>query len=306
MRTYYRNIVTAFLLFTGFSSTAEDQNQCLKCHGNHIYSIHNEWTERTEKRLMNPYFVIDSVRMSAGVHQSFSCTDCHSTDYGTYPHNGELKLEPMAGCLDCHGGDEKYASYQFEKIEEEFGKSVHAQACGDAFTCSKCHDQHYYQVTARNSESVTGIVRYSNEMCLSCHDNMQKYQLLSEGQKPELVEAHSWLPNKNLHFEHVRCIECHTEVVDSLMISHNIMPKENAVKRCVECHTADSRLKASLYKYQNLQSRSENGMMGNILSNESYVIGAYRNPLLNWGSILIFCVVLLGVSVHIIFRIIKK
>ena len=90
------------------------------------------------------------------------------------------------------------------------------------------------------------------------------------------------------------------------MISHNIMPKENAVKRCVECHTADSRLKASLYKYQNLQSRSENGMMGNILSNESYVIGAYRNPLLNWGSILIFCVVLLGVSVHIIFRIIKK
>jgi len=90
------------------------------------------------------------------------------------------------------------------------------------------------------------------------------------------------------------------------MVSHNILPKEKALRLCVECHTANSLLNASLYKYKNLQARSGKGKVGIILSNKSYVIGAYQNEVLNLLSFLIFIAVITGVVVHVFFRIIKK
>ncbi|MGQ8338462.1 cytochrome c3 family protein [Sunxiuqinia sp. A32] len=282
------------------------QHQCLKCHSNQTYTFHNDLMDTEEKRLMNPYFVLDTVALKNGVHKVFDCVDCHSYEYTTYPHAANLKLEPMATCLDCHGGDESFASYQFERIQEETQKSIHHQVYGDNFTCSKCHSQHTYAATARNSSNVLEIVQYSNNMCLSCHNNMSKYNLVAGHENPQLVQIHNWLPNQELHFSHVRCIECHTEVVDSLMVSHNILPKEKALRKCVECHTADSRLKASLYKYQNLQKRSDDGTISTVISNESYVIGTHQVPFLKVLSVIIFILTLVGIIIHGIFRILKK
>ena len=279
---------------------------CLKCHSNQTYTFHNELMDSEEKRLMNPFFILDTMALIIGVHNQFDCMDCHSYEYETYPHVSNLKLEPLATCVDCHGGDESFASYQFEKIVEESEKSIHYQVYGENFTCSKCHSQHTYAATARTSNSVLEIVDYSNKMCLSCHNNMNKYQMVSGHENPKLVDIHEWLPNQELHFKHVRCIECHTEVIDSLMVSHNILAKEHAVQNCVECHTANSRLKASLYKYQNLQKRSENGTVNTVLYNESYVIGTHQSPFLKLLSIIIFLATLAGVATHTIFRILKK
>jgi RNase P subunit RPR2 len=209
-------------------------------------------------------------------------------------------------CIDCHGGDATYASFQFDRIDEEFKKSVHFEISNEQFTCSKCHNQHYYKATARTSHNIKEIVEYSNNMCLACHNSMSKYQLVSENTNPQLIQVHEWLPNQALHFEHVRCIECHTVVVDSLNVSHNIHGRENAEKLCTECHSANSLLQASLYKYQNIQSRSENGTINTIIANESYVIGAYQNRLLNLLSFLIFLATLGGITIHTIFRILKK
>jgi hypothetical protein len=259
-----------------------------------------------EKRLMNPYYILDTVALKTGVHSVFDCTDCHSYEYTTYPHAANLKLEPLATCLDCHGGDESFATYQFERIQEEFQKSVHHQGYGDNFTCSKCHSQHTYATTARTSNSVLEIVEYSNNMCLSCHNDMKKYLLVSGHGNPEIVDIHNWLPNQELHFRHVRCIECHTQVADSLMVSHNILKKEFAVRKCVECHSADSKLKASLYKYQNLQQRDEGGGALSVLSNDSYVIGTHQLPILKMLSIIIFLATLAGILTHGIFRMFKK
>ncbi|RZT97232.1 cytochrome c3-like protein [Ancylomarina subtilis] len=306
MRFSQQRISLLVFFLVSFTLNLKADNDCLRCHANQTHTIYNDWTERNEKRLMNPYFILDSLRMKAGVHRSFVCTDCHSSDYETYPHNGELKLEPLSTCIDCHGGDENFADYKFELIEEEFQKSTHARALGEQFTCSKCHSQHYYQAKARTSENVRDIVKFSNEMCMSCHDNTPRYQLMSDSVNPKLVETHNWLPNQKLHFESVRCIECHTQVKDSLMISHNILPKEKALKLCVECHTANSHLNASLYKYKNIQARTKKGKLGIILSNKSYVIGAYQNDILNLLSILIFMAIIAGVIVHSFFRIIKK
>ncbi|WP_346854073.1 cytochrome c3 family protein [uncultured Draconibacterium sp.] len=309
----YSHIILNILFLLGINMVAGAQyyddpqnHMCLKCHSNQTYTFHNSLMETEDKKLMNPYYIMDTVALKAGVHKQFDCTDCHSYEYSTYPHESSLKLEPLGTCLDCHGGDESFAQYQFDKIEEEFQKSVHYQVYGDNFTCAKCHSQHTYATTARTSHDVVEIVEYSNSMCLSCHNDMRKYELVSGHENPQIVEIHNWLPNQELHFKHVRCIECHTEVVDSLMVSHNIVGKDLAVKNCVECHTADSRLKASLYKYQNLQQRSENGNLRTVITNESYVIGTNQVPLLNWLSIIIFILTLAGIIIHTVFRILKK
>jgi uncharacterized protein with PIN domain len=262
--------------------------------------------EREEKKLMNPFLILDTVGLRTGVHKAFDCTDCHNYDYTTYPHEAYLKLEPLATCIDCHGGDESYATYQFDRIDEEFQKSVHFQAHEDNFSCAKCHSQHTYTPTARNSFNVLEIVDYSNKMCLSCHNDMKKYELVSDKPNPQLVEIHNWLPNRELHFKHVRCIECHTEVADNLLVSHNILDKELAVRKCVECHSSNSLLKASLYKYQNLQERAEGGGIFGVLSNESYVIGTQQLPILKNLSIIIFLLTFSGIFTHVIFRYLKK
>uniref|UniRef100_UPI003216FDCD cytochrome c3 family protein n=1 Tax=uncultured Draconibacterium sp. TaxID=1573823 RepID=UPI003216FDCD len=305
--------IIQLFIFVGINSVASAQyyddaqnHTCLKCHSNQTYTFHNSLMETEEKKLMNPYYILDTMALKTGVHNQFDCTDCHSFEYTTYPHNSSLKLEPLGTCLDCHGGDESFAKYQFEKIDEEFRKSVHYQVYGDNFTCAKCHSQHTYTSTARTSSDVLEIVEYSNNMCLSCHNDMKKYELVSGQKNPQIVQIHEWLPNQELHFKHVRCIECHTQIEDSLMVAHNIVGKDLAVRNCVECHTADSRLKASLYKYQNLQQRSENGNLSTVISNQSYVIGTNQVPFLNWLSVVIFILTLGGIIIHTIFRILNK
>ncbi|HSO86734.1 MAG TPA: hypothetical protein VLQ91_09305, partial [Draconibacterium sp.] len=211
-----------------------------------------------------------------------------------------------SSCLDCHGGDPTYATYQFERINEEFQKSVHFKVSGEDFTCGKCHNQHTYHPTARNSGDVLEIVEYSNSLCLSCHNDMNKYNLIAGKDKPELVQVHDWLPNQELHFKHVRCIECHTEVADSLMVSHNILSKDLAVRKCAECHNSDSRLKASLYKYTNLQNRGDSASVKSILSNPSYVIGSQQFPLLKKLSYIIFFLTIAVMLTHLFFRYLKK
>jgi len=304
-------LISVFVHFISLNLNAQsyqnaEQHQCLKCHSQQSYSFHNSVTDVEMKRLMNPYYILDTVAMVAGVHKQFDCTDCHSSEYATYPHQANLKLEPLNSCLDCHGGDESFATYQFEKIDEEFKKSIHYKISGENFSCTKCHSQHTYKATARTSSNVLEIVDYSNKMCLSCHNDMKRYKMVSGQDKPELVQVHDWLPNQELHFQHVRCIECHTEVIDSLMVSHNILPKDKALRKCVECHSADSRLKASLYKYQNLQKRAGNSDLNTVLANESYVIGSHQSPILKLSSIIIFLLTLVGIVIHSVFRILKK
>lgn len=312
MKKVFTFCFIVYALFNTYTSTSQTpyddakNHPCLKCHSNQIISFHNEVTGKDVKKLMNPYYIIDTLGLKKGVHKSFDCTDCHSVDYATYPHEAKLKLEPKSTCLDCHGGDPTYASYKFEKIDEEFKKSIHFQKSGEDFTCTKCHNQHTYHPTARNSNNVMEIVEYSNDLCLSCHNNMVRYELIAGHENPKLVEIHNWLPNQELHFKHVRCIECHTEVVDSLMVSHNILEKSKAVRKCAECHNQNSRLKASLYKYENLQKRTDGKSIKSIVANDSYIIGSQQFPILKTISYIILLLTVSFMAIHFIFRLLKK
>lgn len=283
---------------------AQQNEQCLRCHGEVFYQYENEWTGQMDKRPMNPFYHVDSTKMDHSVHKEFACIDCHSSEYETFPHSGELRMEEKYACIDCHGGDDTYAKYNFEGIELAFQESVHYKANDEKFNCWMCHDPHGYQLGMRGDRTIKNIVSISNQMCLSCHDNKFKYGLLVDEDPASIETIHSWLPNQQNHFNKVRCVDCHTKVQDDILVSHKILPKEEAVRNCVECHSKNSVLIESLYAYRTQESRQESGFINAAILNEGYMIGANRNETLNLLSIVLFGLLVIGLAIHVTLRLI--
>jgi|WetSurMetagenome_2_1015567.scaffolds.fasta_scaffold27771_3 predicted CXXCH cytochrome family protein len=293
---------------TGKKSRFYEQNEkCFRCHGNSKYTYFNKVSNKQVTAMMCDNRVILRNEFYTANHKSFACTDCHAAEYDSFPHPGTLRMESQYICIDCHGNDEKYAKYHFEEIEKEFQQSTHYTANADAFTCWKCHNPHTYKISIRNSNNITKSIAYDNQICLNCHSDFERFQLLTNRKEINLLQKHEWLPNQALHFSQVRCIECHARLNDSLLVSHRIMPKEKAVKRCVECHSQNSLLMSSLYKYQAKKNRTQAGFLNSIILNNAFVIGANRNILLNRISIVVFLVTIGFLIIHhILYRINKK
>ena len=282
---------------------SEANENCLKCHGEQTYLLTDTASGMTKKRHMAKDYSIDRDNFYNSVHWSFSCLDCHSEGFNTFPHAVELRFEAPWACLDCHGGDETYAKYKFEDIDTEHMKGVHYTATNGDFSCWNCHNPHSYQVLAREGGDMADVVRNSNNMCLTCHGDPLKFGLVSDKEPTAVIETHSWLPNQRLHLSSIRCIDCHTTINDSLLISHDLMPADKAVRGCVECHSSNSILLGTLYKHQVKETRSEYGFINAaIINNQSYVVGANRSKLMNLGSLLIFGLTLGAVIVHSLFR----
>ncbi|MCK5694164.1 MAG: cytochrome c3 family protein [Bacteroidales bacterium] len=279
----------------------EDNEACLKCHGEIKYLLADVENDRSATKRMAPCKIIDRDKYYTSVHMSFSCTDCHSYDFMTFPHSMDSRFEEKLLCMDCHGYDETYAHYHFEAIETEFSESIHNIA---DFTCWSCHDPHSYKAFMRNADDLEEAILYDNNMCLRCHADYDRFSQKTEREEIVVVESHDWLPNQASHFAKVRCIECHTEVNDTILIAHKIMSKTDAVKNCTECHSKDSRLMHTLYKFESKEAR-KGGFVNAIMLNNSYVIGANQNVLLNWLSLLVFGMTLLVIAFHSFLRIRK-
>lgn len=284
-----------------------ENSKCFKCHGGTTYSYFNDITEMEVTKRMNLYFIIDSILYYEQNHKSFECVDCHSYDYTTFPHNSELRMEPLPVCLDCHEGDDATAKYNFDKIQEEFEQSVHSTKHSEEFTCWMCHNPHSYKINARSNENIKETIVYDNNICLSCHADISKYHLITPNKKnPNVINKHDWLPNQIAHFASVRCIECHARETNDALVAHDILPKEKAVRKCVECHSQNSLLMASLYKYTAKEKRRNYGFYNPAILKDSYIIGANRNYYLNILSIFIFGGVVLAIVVHAILRMLLK
>ena len=287
------------------SHFADDNNRCFKCHGQEKYEYTNESLGRQIKDLMCTERIIRKKEFYASNHKSFSCTDCHSEEYLKFPHSGELRMEQKYNCIDCHGGDEKFAKYHFEEIESEYKKSTHFKMEDDGFSCWKCHNPHTYKISVRNTNNLKETIAYDNAICLNCHSDYSRFQLLSEKAEINIIKQHDWLPNQASHFANVRCIECHTKINNNIAVSHQIRPKAEAVRLCNECHSKNSILMASLYKFESKEQRRD-GFFNGIILNVSYVIGANRNEYLNLISLIIFIGVMIVIGAHIAFRIRNK
>jgi hypothetical protein len=285
-------------------TSKEDNAKCLTCHAAKHYTLANpEDTTKTIHKKMFAELFIDSAAYYVSNHPDFKCTDCHSEEYLNFPHSKKLAFETMQSCMDCHGGDPQFAKLHFEGIEQDYNKSIHAIKVKEGFTCWKCHDAHTYTLNARNrNQNIEKTIAYDNAICLNCHGDDARKQLVVDTKEPNLMAKHEWLPNHTSHMKKVRCIECHAEQNDSIMVAHNIMPKEKAVKKCVACHSKNSLLTQSLYKFQVQEQRSKNGFFNSIILNNTYVIGANRNYVLNMLSQLMFGLTLLGIAIHAILR----
>jgi predicted CXXCH cytochrome family protein len=291
---------------TSFVSPFDADNQrCFKCHGQERYEYTNETLGRQVKALMCSERIIRRDEFYKSNHKSFSCTDCHSNEYLKFPHSGELRMEQKYNCIDCHGGDEKFAQFHFEEIEAEYKQSTHFKMEEEGFSCWKCHNPHTYKITVRNSKNLKETIAYDNAICLNCHSDFNRFQLLTDKAEINIIQKHDWLPNQAAHFANVRCIECHTKINNDIPVSHLIKPKEEAVKHCNECHSQNSILMASLYKFESKEQRRD-GFFNGIILNASYVIGANRNGYLNLFSLIIFVAVIVIICVHIFFRIRKS
>jgi len=284
------------------ASLSKRSRQCIKCHGQPYFSYFNEYLGRDVRERMNPFYFVDSTQFVISNHRNFDCTDCHSSEYSDFPHPNHLRFEPMAACLDCHAGDENYAHFNFEGIDEEYQASIHFQKHNEEFNCWMCHNPHSYHISIRNTENLAATIQYDNEICLSCHSDQSRMGLLSDREIYNMLDKHEWLPNHLAHFKSVRCIECHTEANENTLVAHKVLPKDKAVKKCVECHSQNSLLLASLYKHQVQEKREKQGYLNAAILTETYVIGANRNKFLNFASLAIFGLVVIGITTHAILR----
>lgn len=283
-----------------------DNNFCFSCHGNRWYTYYNADSSQTVVHRMFKDLIIDSVEFYQNNHKTFACTDCHSSDYNNLPHRSDLKLETMPVCMDCHDDSEFKPGLNFKTINEEYQKSVHATRKTSRTNCWSCHNPHSYRITTRSEHNVKEVVAYDNSICLECHSGMGKFDLLYGDPKSTLLAKHEWLPDPVKHFKNVRCIECHTEIREDMLVAHNIRPKEEAVRICAECHSSDSRLKHTLYKYQLQQERQKNGLFTALVSSRNFAVGTNPSPVLNLISLILAGMAVAGIGIHTIIRIIKK
>lgn len=287
--------------YSKFKNSEENEN-CFKCHGQSKYTYSAPGDEKVITKRMYQEAIVKRNEFYTSNHREFRCTDCHSEDYGKFPHSGELRMEAKPSCIDCHGGDEKYAKFEFEKIDTAFMASVHSQKHSADFTCWMCHNPHTYKINARNTENLKETITYDNLICLSCHADITKYQLLTDKKNPNILNKHEWLPNQASHFTNVRCIECHARNEDTLIVAHHVVPKNMAVRKCESCHSKNSILYASLYKYQVTEKIQKQGLIKGLFFSETSSVGPDQNDNLNILSFVIIGLVLGVIAVHAFLR----
>ncbi len=93
------------------------------------------------------------------------------------------------------------SSFNFEEIEAEYQESTHFKLEEEGFTCWKCHDPHSYKINIRNSKNLKETILYDNTICLNCHSDFSRFQLLSDREEINILEKHDWLPESGFAFQ---------------------------------------------------------------------------------------------------------
>ncbi len=283
----------------------EENERCFKCHTQKRYEYLDKTSGQGLKGVMHPGGILSREKFYASNHKSFSCTDCHSSQFAGFPHPEELKTELHFNCLDCHGDDAAYAVFKFEEIDMEFRKSVHFRLEDKGFNCWQCHDPHSYRLSFRNSKNLKETVLYDNAICLDCHADYDRFKLFSDREKINLNRVHKWLPHEATHFKSVRCIDCHTKVNENILVPHFVMPEEAAIRDCRKCHTGNAATMTSLLKIKSMDQGSQE-FNNDIFVNGLNIIGAARNKYLDKLILTIFAAVMAIIGIHMLFRMIRK
>jgi len=239
-------------------------------------------------------------------HKSLACIGCHADPTPENPNRTSREAAASKTCNDCHQYIKEHAGYHFAEIETEFKQSIHFQSKHIEFSCWKCHDPHKYKTTYRNAENIYAAVDYDNAICLSCHKHMLLTEESDSAQMKDRTVMHNWLPEKEEHFERIRCLDCHTKINKDVLVAHLVLPKETSVKKCSECHSQYSILLTTLYKNQPRDSSATNALFNSVVKKNIYVMGADRSNLLNKICLSLLGLIICGTLIHLIPRILTK
>jgi predicted CXXCH cytochrome family protein len=221
------------------------------------------------------HFMVDADVFTGSNHGGVECKTCHGPGVAVFPHKADARQQ-ISQCSECH-------AQKVFRIEAQLEKSVHAIHLADKFTCTTCHDPHRFQA-AKKLGDPRRIVAQDNAMCMGCHQSDRRFHALApDKERADLERAHDWLPNIQLHFKAVRCVECHTPVstVKSLALSHEILGRSDAGKDCVACHSRQSTLRTRLYRHLVESELETAGFFNTAILRNAYVIGASRNTYLD-------------------------
>ncbi|RAI44329.1 cytochrome c3 family protein [Rhodoplanes roseus] len=227
-------------------------------------------------------------------HGRVECRTCHGVGATTFPHGADLKKQ-VSPCSECHAA-------KVFRIETQFEASVHAKTQKDKFTCWSCHDGHVYNVAAKIG-APRKIIAQDNAMCLDCHNSDLQFSKFApvEKRRPNIDAIHEWLPNTRLHWQAVRCVDCHTPAARGF--SHEILDKSKAEKNCVACHSQESALRTRLYRHLVAEEQEQLGFVNSVFLSTSYVIGASRNPWIDRAVGVAAALLILGMLGHAALRI---
>ncbi len=240
--------------------------------------------------------LVSTDRFDKSVHSDVACKDCHGDSYTQYPHAANSRFQ-IKMCPECHKSSKR------EKLPE-FMSTVHYKNHPYNFTCVSCHNPHTLQAP-KTLGSAKKLVAQDNGMCIDCHNSDQRYAQFTTDERPNLVDLHKFLPNPELHWKSVRCIDCHTPAKANGGTSHVILGKDTAEQNCSVCHNATSSLRTRLYRYFTEQGQLENvGFLNGPVLNQSYVVGATRNTWLDKAAWVITGLWLSLIGLHSLIRVI--
>jgi len=282
------SVVVLVIACTGERALAADSitnAACQECHAD-VAKL------EPKKRVDPTSLVVDGAAFAHSEHHHMVCVDCHVDMTKTLPHP---EVKPRV-CLDCHHGDDsKTGGVSFGAIARDFAASVHVDRTKGAFSCTQCHDPH------KMTRSITeqGLEGY-NRMCLRCHASAKEFQRLVAKPPSDLEKAHSWLPNREMHWRQVRCVDCHSSY-DPLSY-HLILPKEKAVKKCEACHSANTVLSLKLYAYKRDTELAKVGFLNGAIVNDAYVVGATRMVLVDRIVMILGALMFTGIAGHLAVR----
>lgn len=229
--------------------------------------------------------------LTQSVHGELDCIDCHEGEFDRYPHPADAANETLS-CIGCHEKDDTEDNIaRYQSIDAEYAESVHATSDdpeAEGFSCHSCHDPHGFRAS-QVGEEIAAIVRDGNQVCLSCHEKL----------RDPFSPHHAWLPNREKHWDAVRCLDCHTPLSDTEQkVSHRILPPEESNRDCVNCHSREPGLLNRLYQYRSEEDLATKGWLNKAIFNDAYVVGMSRNATLDLLGLIVIGLTLLVLAAH--------
>ena len=216
-------IAVTLLLGVPFTARAQDDEECLMCHGERDFV--------TEKEGREVSLFVDAHEFAGSVHAEIGCVSCHA-DADPDHSASDVALEPV-DCSMCHSDE-----------VDLFNESLHGQALAKgtylAPRCITCHGKHGI-LSSHDPQSRT-YVRNIPKLCGSCHkEGTPVSQLQSVAGRQALAEYSQSIHGDGLFKRGLIvtavCTSCHSS---HLILAHDdpksTINRANIAQTCMQCH----------------------------------------------------------------------